>query len=1069
MPQPYILGLDLGTNSLGWAMIGLDKPHIEGGRPNSIIDLGVRIFPAGVDGTATDIEAGKEESKNTKRREARQHRRQLWRRKRRKEKLFNRLQEFGLLPSTESNAPKDRSAMFAELDKGLFLKYIDEDISDSEHDRQAHLLPYILRAKGLDEKLEPHAFGRALYHLGQRRGYLSNALEEPDADSDKEQGVVLGGISELQEAIDKVGARTLGEYFATIDPEKRRIRVRWTARQMFEDEFQLLWGAQANFYPELLTDQMKSQIQTAIFFQRPLKSQKGKIAKCELEPHHPRCSKARPEAQEFIYLQKVNDLRLINRTGKPAPHFELGERERFLTRDERDLLISELHINGGLSFTEVRKLLCLNSKIKFNLEAGGEKRLPGNTTYKRMSKWFKSSWATMLESERVRITDDILSVKNQQHRAKRAHIHGLNPYDAQDFADKFRAPAGHLNLSLKAIKKLLPSLREGTPFTTAKRDCYPPKVSLHHDLLPPVWEQMKHMTNPTVFRCLTEIRRVVNSLVREYGMPDKIHIELARDLKRSRGARAEMSKRMRLREKERQKAEQKCIAKGILSPRRRDIEKVLLAEECEWVCPYTGRRISMDSLMGAQAQFDIEHIIPYSRCFNNSFANKTLCWNDENRNVKRAKTPYEAYSGHEERWEEMIDRVASFRGGYSKRKLKLFTMPPNEVAELLEGFTSRQLNDTRYASKLAQEYLGTLYGAAEGNVGVTEGGGTGRKVIVPIAGGVTAIMRRALNLNGLLNQGKTMKSRDDHRHHTVDAVTVALADAGVVRSIAIASRAREDLHNTIPLEIDEPWVGFLHELRGKLDDVYVSFRPDHRLSGALHKETNYGKVWVNGDKQNRKLVVRKPVTALSKKEIGSILDPVVQAAVVAALGAGKPDKVFADLERLPKHPNGTTIRRVRVEAKAKVLAIGDDERLRWNAGGSNHHIELYKITDKRGKVKWGCEVVSMFEAYERLAVGDDVVCRDHGEGTEFLFSLMNGDTVQFTEGAKAGEVWVMVKNSKSSAGRILFGFIKARDSRMRKAQIETGDLWTPGPSSLMRDSPIKVHVLPNGQLRRSGG
>ena len=202
-PLQYILGLDLGPASIGWAIIAL-----ENGEPAAVTAAGVRRFEAGVQG---DIEAGRDESRATQRRDARSPRRQTWRRQWRERKIFRILSAAGLLPASAlpgntDDSPDARHKLFLDLDKKLRKQHVPA------HDRiAAHVLPYRLRGLALDEKLDLHAVGRALYHLSQRRGYKSNrkALKEDD-----DRGVVNKGISELAKAISDASARTLGEFFA---------------------------------------------------------------------------------------------------------------------------------------------------------------------------------------------------------------------------------------------------------------------------------------------------------------------------------------------------------------------------------------------------------------------------------------------------------------------------------------------------------------------------------------------------------------------------------------------------------------------------------------------------------------------------------------------------------------------------------------------------------------------------------------------------------------------------------------------------------------------------------------
>ena len=245
-----VLGLDLGANSLGWALVQLPTNGKTGGE---IIKTGTHIFQAGME----NFDSNKEKSKNEPRRKSRGSRRRLRRLSQRKYQLAVLLRENNMFPSN-----------------------IEEEKSD----------PYELRKKGLEEKLTREELGRVFYHLCQRRGFATarktkvvkktskkKAAEEtpPAADNtNKEEKKVniLANISELADNIEKSGEKTLGAYLSAKREENAlvRIRGRHTRRSMYKDEFELLWKSQAKFYHDLLTDELKQRVESLIFHQRPI-------------------------------------------------------------------------------------------------------------------------------------------------------------------------------------------------------------------------------------------------------------------------------------------------------------------------------------------------------------------------------------------------------------------------------------------------------------------------------------------------------------------------------------------------------------------------------------------------------------------------------------------------------------------------------------------------------------------------------------------------------------------------------------------------------------------------------
>ena len=984
--KPYILGLDLGVQSVGWTVIELDGE----GCPCGIRRSGVRCFDSGV-GSEDKIAAGKDESQNIKRRQARQQRRQLRRRGRRLKKVFHLLQEAGLLPADEARTPEQRHEFLKKLDVELAKTFLPE------HDRIAgHLLPYRLRAAALDEVLPPFAFGRALFHLAQRRGFETNSRSA--AKNEKETGPVKKGIGELGKKMQETNARTLGEYFAGLDPEERRIRgpKAWTAREMYRNEFEKMWMDQSPHHPNL-TGEWKRRIYEAIFHQRPLKSQKGLIGMCELEPNRRRAPRASVEAQRFRYLQKVNDLEISTPSGEvwtmtDPQHANL-----------RAKLIELLDTHVEIEFKSLRSKLGLkkprgsDTDYSFNLEAGGEKRLKGNATAVKLRRGLGDDYEKLSPEQLVDIVEDLLEYEKKDALALRlTKRYGIPPAKASELADVTLEP-NYASLSREAMRKLLPLMEQGFRFSEAKKKVYGENAgrSRLYDLLPPVLEAMQQLRNPVVCRGLTELRKVVNALIRQYGKPERIRVELARDLKRSRQQREDLTKQNRENEKSRDTARKKvadrlCCDENAVS--NLDILKVRLAEECNWECPYTGKSIALEALVGQYSQFDIEHIIPFSRSLDNSFLNKTLCYHEENRAVKRNQTPHEAYASNETRWAEIIGRVKRFRGSSAYLKLRKFQQEKPD-----EDFAARMLQDTRYMSRLATEYLGLLYG------GKIDADHTLRVQVS--AGRITAYLRDEWGLNAILADGDDEKNRSDHRHHAVDAAVIALTDAATVgllsRSAELAAERGHRLF--VQEEIQTPWPTFLDDLRRAIDAVNISYRVNRRVTGALHEETNFSKPHpVRGEngKEIEYRHVRKPLQNMSANEVENIVDDTIRRLVQAKLTqiGGEPKKVFADAGN---HPYLTAddgrkvfIHKARIRKPDAVIPLGKSPSIRYAAPGSNHHMEIFAVLDKGKEKRWDSEIVSLHVAAMRLRGRTPVIQRNHGANTSFKFSLGGDEYVE---------------------------------------------------------------------------
>jgi CRISPR-associated endonuclease Csn1 len=1008
----FVLGVDLGVKSVGLALIDAQGQRF--------VRTAVRVFPAGVEG---DFESGKDESKNKKRREARMARRQTERRARRMHKVFHLLQRQGLLPEGE---PQD------------CLKALDRELARTYGPHPG--APYTLRAKALDHPLKPHELGRALYHLAQRRGFKSN--RRAPVKEDEEKGKVASGIEGLAKRMADASARTLGEYFAGVNPEKERIRTRYTDRRMYAAEFDAIWAAQAVHHPEILTAEFRERLREAIFRQRPLKDQSHLIGACSLMPEEKRAPLYDLDVQRWRLLDKVNNLKLAE------------PEERRLTAEERAKLVKELTVEESLTYVQVRKLLGLPKSTRFSIESGGENKILGNVTYARFAKALNLRWAQMARAEQEALVGLWASAGDDDEF--RAALDATGKYSVEEIAEllKVRLPDDYTGFSLAAMRRLLPHMEAGMTTGEARKVEFPESFAAVEPkaTLPPVVEALPELRNPAVMRTLTELRKAVNELIRKYGKPAEIRVELARDLKRNKKDRQALSKQMRDNEAKREKARAALKEYGLtaLKPRDPAIEKYLLWEECGHTCPYSGRSISLDGLFGHAPQYDIEHIVPYARSLDDSFQNKTLCLKEYNAQ-KRNRTPWEAFGADEETWAQMVGRVKKWG---NRGKEKRFLLQETDTAKLLEQFSSNELNDTRYMSKLAKRYLGTLYG---GDVDAA-----GKRRVFACAGGVTALLRRLWNLNTILNE-KPEKSRDDHRHHAVDAAVVAMVTNGMIKRLGDAAEQAEAAGQRRVKTFAPPWEGFRDELEEQIQRrTVVSHRPERKLAGPLHEETLYGRPHV----RNGKAVVhiRVPVHLLSAKDLYDIVDGEVMKAVKARLleRLGKED--FKRLEHEPpmlKTRKGASvpIRRVRIRVVAKTVPIGKGEpRQKRNViTGDNHHMAVFAVRAK-GKTSYVGEVVPRLEAVRRHANGEPVVRKDRGPDSEFLFTLSKGDMVRWRE-----ELW-RVRGVKSTT---VVELSRASDARLKADSNKTGGLEATTINSFCKSGLRKVHVSALGEIREA--
>ena len=1014
-PSEYVLGIDLGANSLGTALIDIDK--------QDVVFTGVRIFKEGVE----SLDTAKEASRGVARREARQQRKQVDRRRRRMLGLWRILQSAGLLPLGE------RQAVLNQLDRQFQKLY-----------PSPYALPYTLRARALDHKLEPFELGRALYHLGQRRGFLTNrkaALKE-----DEKLGLVKSGIVGLLADMQAAKARTLGEHFArNVDPLQKRIRARYTSRGMFIAEWEAIWTAQSVHYPDLLTPALRDRLHHQLFFQRPLRSQSHLVGKCELEPNEKRAPMALPVVQRFRLLTAVNNLRLISNRG-PAPDFTSEMRQQTLS---------------WLVTTETMKLSALRAKLKlpkgviFSIETGGEENLKGDLVNARFKKHLGADWESLTPSQQTALVQNVITAPDDDEAVAALMATCKLNSESAIAALSITLPSGYFSISSRAIQALLPDLEAGITYAEARHRVYPPPpVSEPITKLKPVEIALPTIRNPIVMRALTELRKTVNAIVARFGKPSSIHIELGRDLRKGFDERMRIGKSNRDQEKRRDEAKEelsKQTGKPTSAINRRDIEKYLLWKECGHTCPYSGHSISINALFGDHPQFDIEHIIPLSRSLDDSFDNKTLCYREFN-SIKSNRTPFEAFGAQEDEWQAMVSRV---EGWNNDHKLSRFRMAEADPDAMLEAFTSRHLNDMRYASRLAAQYLGSLFG---GSNGVDP---TGQKRIITCSGPITAFLRNEWGLNRILNPQGTHKSRDDHRHHAVDAIAIALCSPATVKRLSdCAAQARAQGRRRFGM-LPLPWPEFYAQVEKRIAETAVSLRPEYKLNAQMHDQTLYSPPKRSAD--NRSVVhIRQ---AVQNANVADIVDPTVRQAVelkIAELGSQK--KLEGNWPELV-HPNGrhVPILRVRVAKRETPVRLGKADSKRFVLPNSIHHTEI--VRDESTKTtKFVNYPVSVIEAMRRKRDSEPIVRTDFGERASLVCTLRSGDILSLARtGDSLTELWLV--RSVMSSGQMELNLL--RDSR-KKADIRKGaGLWSPSVNPVFKAGAQKVNVTHLGEIIRA--
>ena len=420
-----------------------------------------------------------------------------------------------------------------------------------------------------------------------------------------------------------------------------------------------------------------------------------------------------------------------------------------------------------------------------------------------------------------------------------------------------------------------------------------------------------------------------------------------------------------------------------------------------------------------------------------------------------------------------LSRVRRFAGDRRTvaEKLRRFMMKKEELDTFLGDFRNRQLNDTAYASRLATRFLSLLYG---GFADVEHE----QRVFAP-SGQTTACFRNLWKLNAILNDGpstdggRLAKSRADHRHHAVDAVVIGLTDPRMVKRLSDAAEHAPLVGRRRFAPLEGPWPDFADTVRQEIGRIVVSHRVSKKVSGALHEETIYSRFDAEASKDSplREPRLRQWINELSAKDVENIADEGVRSRVREKLAevGGDPRKLAdpknpANLQHLPymiaKDGRHIPIKRVRVKVRVQPVPIGAGHKQRYVKLGSNHHIEVYSGTDNRGRDQWKGEVVSMFDAYQRLKRRRAVVNPERRG--DLLFSLAQGELVRFEEGSFKGQLFVMRGVTQEGGGRVFL--VPINDAR-KKEEIVASKLYRREFVNTLRQwKTRKVIVNPLGEV-----
>jgi CRISPR-associated endonuclease Csn1 len=1022
MQKNYRLGLDLGTNSVGWATLALDQNN----EPLKIIASGVRIFSDGREPKTGEPLA-------VARRISRGMRRRRDRFLSRKKTLMNYLIQINLMPKDEISRKK------LEL-----------------------LNPYELRTKALYEELKPEELARAIFHLAQRRGFKSNrkeikteseiAVEDGEKKLKKENTKITDNDrrEKLTKTIEESNSKTLGEFLykqrllenlsTRSKPDENAL---YATRKMYEDEFEIIKSYQQKF--QKISEENWQRIHEIIFYQRPLKSQdKGFcrfLNKFKFEAKKlpdwaenlfinrdqkkypyglPRAYLALPSYCKFRILSEVNNLKIKN----------LRTREIIeLTSKQKQQIIERLNSQKSqVKFSALKKLLSTKDisyagdDFEFNLESNRREGLDANPTESLLKneKYFGENWNSFSLQKQDEIVEYLLEEDDEikietialnEWKVNEIQVKNLAKLTINSFAEtsvgamckeilqKLCEEITNKNCLYHQALKNLGIDHSDEDYNDGSKDV----LTYYAEAIPTAVvkvkggsieeEQFGKIANPTVHVALNQLRKVVNSIINEYGKPTEIHVELARNLKQTKDEKKQTESQQKKNENENKEAEEflkefKQI-NNFENRLRYKLWKELNSDCNDRKCIYSGETISISKLFSPE--FEIEHILPFSKTLDDSIANKTLAHKSAN-NFKGNRSPFEAFGENKSNYN--YDNILLRSKNLPRHKRWRFESIAMEKFNDENSFLASQLNDTRYLSKIARQYLSQVC----------------KKENINIANGkLTSIIRHSWGLNSILNNesesqnnasenlileetfdaetGEVFsinakdnskekpkkphkKNRDDHRHHAIDAICIAMTDRKLLQKISRDNSRGFDLTN-LEIKLPNHWNSFREDAKEAIEKIVVSHKIDHGEGGKLHDETYYGilKEEVLVDSGKKKLAPCNLVTSTSLKNLKKsdarfVRDKKIREALIKLSENANNDKDFQD-NYLANFIKETGIKNIRLYDNNKsVIEISHPQKnprfTKAIKTNGNHHISIWKmpngdfITDVVSNFKMNC-------------------------------------------------------------------------------------------------------------------
>lgn len=991
-----ILGLDLGPTSIGWALIETDSDN----NPISILGLGSRIIPYSNDTTAADFSKGKGESPCTERTRCRQMRRNLDRFQLHREQLKNLMAEIGIInsdfkPSPASPAeiwksranaatpgiklPLDKLAcVLLHINHRRGYKHAKSDLGDSKQ------TDYVTKIN--DRYSEIQKTGKT---VGQ---YFYDKLKDSEVITPGGKRFYTYRIKEkvcpriaYEEEVNRI-LKVQSEFYPDILTKENKTAI-----------------IQVIFYQRPLKS-CKNLVSFCDFEKHEFLNKAGK--KVENGPKvTPRTS---PLAQVCRIYEAINNIKLVNSRRKNkktniAPSlFDDPESspkdlrklmpEYTFSDEERERIFDFLNTHEKISEKDLLKILGLTSEDGFRSDKALGKGIQGNTTWCQIAKALgnhpdKESLLSFNISEDIPATnpdvnketgevlarikpdctqqplymlwhtlysindkDELFKVLTEKFGIEDEEI--LNNLYALDFVK-----ADYANKSAKFIRKLIPLLKKGLMYSEA---CAILGKNHSNSLTKEeneIRELQHHLTplhkgdlrQPVVEKILNQTINVVNAIIDEYGEIDEVRVELARELKRDKEGREKMAQNISKLERENKTLAEEIAELNIL-PTRRRIQKMKMLKETDNRCMYCGKQITPYQFIEGHG-YDIEHIIPRSKLFDDSLANK-VCACRECNAAKGAQTAFDFMKTRgEQEFNSYLDRIEDLYKNNKISRGKRDRLLMSESA-IPEDFIERDLRETQYISRKSLEILSSAI-----------------RNVYASSGMVTDFFRHAWGYDTILHdinlpryeaadltedveyethgqkhtahRIKDWSKRKDHRHHALDALVVALTRQGYIQRLNTLNALSNSEVNSEGWNGLDKWAAQRphidrEKVMNALEEVAISFKSGKKLTtpgkryirkngkricvqtgvsvprAPLHKETIYGRIKIDDGEKKMKFALDN-LHLIKNKEIRRQLELQLQQA------EGDKSKVLKDLKKNPIKINDRYVESVRCFREESVV------------------------------------------------------------------------------------------------------------------------------------------------------